>query len=837
MARVLRQIVRTLIATALVFGAASMGPVHARATTLPPTFHESVVLSGLDFPTAVRFAPDGRVFVAEKSGQILVYSALPDTTPTLVADLSTEVYNFWDRGLLGIELDPRPDKPYLYVLYTHDAEIGGIAPRWGSVGVLSDPCPAPPGASDDGCVVSARLSRFQVDGETKAGPEQVLVEDWCQQYPSHSIGDLAFGADGALYATAGDGASFTAVDHGQFGNPVNPCGDPADEGGALRAQDLRTNGDPVGLSGTVIRVDPDTGAGMPDNPRSLDPDPNARRIVGFGLRNPFRMAIRPGTNDLWLGDVGWNAFEEIDRLSEPADAETDDFGWPCYEGDGHQDGYAALDLELCRSLYEGGGSIHPYYSYPHFAPSFPGDECATGSSSLSGLAFYEGGDYADYAGTLFFSDYSRNCIWAMRAGQDGLPDATVVEPFAVDAAHPVDLQIGPGGDLYYVDFDGGTIRRIRSSPNTPPVAVAEADPSSGASPLEVDFDGTGSTDADGDELGYAWDLDGDGELDDSAEASPTFTYPQHGAYTARLRVSDPTGDWSDDTVRITVDDSPPLARIVTPGAGTAWKVGDPISFSGTGTDADDGVLAAAAFSWSLVLRHCPSSCHSHPVEEFAGVKSGSFVAPDHDYPSHLELTLTVTDSGGLSDSDTIELDPQTVSLTFQTVPSGLRLAVGSATAFAPFTRVVIVGSLNSVSAPSPQTIGVTPFSFSSWSDGGAQSHELTAPAGAATVTAVFAAPPPAPPPAAPPPPASPPPAPQPLPPRPSVVRCVVPRVTGRTLQPAKRAIRAAHCAVGRVTHAYSKVKRGAVVSQSPRPRRQLARGAKVRFVVSRGRKR
>ena len=58
------------------------------------------------------------------------------------------------------------------------------------------------------------------------GSEQVLVEDWCQQYPSHSTGTVDFGPDGALYASAGDGASFTFTDYGQDGNPVNPCGDP-----------------------------------------------------------------------------------------------------------------------------------------------------------------------------------------------------------------------------------------------------------------------------------------------------------------------------------------------------------------------------------------------------------------------------------------------------------------------------------------------------------------------------------------------------------------------------------------------------------------------------------
>ena len=109
------------------------------------------------------------------------------------------------------------------------------------------------------------------------GSEQVLVEDWCQQYPSHSVGSVEFGADGRLYASGGDGASFEYVDYGQTGSPLNPCGDPPGgvgatltpptaEGGALRSQDLRTAGDPVTLDGTIIRVDPATGAGLPDNP-------------------------------------------------------------------------------------------------------------------------------------------------------------------------------------------------------------------------------------------------------------------------------------------------------------------------------------------------------------------------------------------------------------------------------------------------------------------------------------------------------------------------------------------------------------------------------------------
>ena len=82
------------------------------AATLPAGFQEPIVFSGLTQPTAVRFAPDGRVFVAEKRGVIKVFDSLTDTTPDIFADLNANVYNFWDRGLLGLELDPRfPTSP------------------------------------------------------------------------------------------------------------------------------------------------------------------------------------------------------------------------------------------------------------------------------------------------------------------------------------------------------------------------------------------------------------------------------------------------------------------------------------------------------------------------------------------------------------------------------------------------------------------------------------------------------------------------------------------------------------------------------------------------------
>jgi PKD repeat protein/glucose/arabinose dehydrogenase len=731
----------------------------AQAATLPAGFQESVTFSGLTNPTVVRFASDDRVFVAEKRGVIKVFDSVSDPTPDVFADLNVNVYNFWDRGLLGMALHPNfPTTPYVYVLYTYDHELGssGPAPRWGTPGVYSDPCPATPGPTGDGCVVSARLSRLQASGNVMTGSEQVLVEDWCQQYPSHSIGTVEFGADGALYASGGDGASFNFVDYGQDGSPVNPCGDPpggvgaaltppSAEGGALRSQDLRTAGDPVTLDGSIIRVDPATGAALPDNPLAGNPDPNARRIIAYGMRNPFRFTTRPGTEELWIGDVGWSDWEEINRVGDFNDSVVENFGWPCYEGAGRQSGYDGANLTICENLYGQAGAVTaPYHAYHHNNRVVPNENCPTGSSSMAGLEFEfaaaQNSYPADYDDALFFADYSRDCIWVMPKGANGHPAPGSIRTFVAAAANPVNLETGPGGDLFYVDFDGGTIRRIRYTiANQPPVADLNATPTTGNAPLTVSFDGTGSSDPDpGDTLSYAWDLDGDGAFDDSTATQTSYTYTASGGYNASLRVTDSKGASDTEAVTITVGgNTGPTAFIDTPAAGTTWRVNDTISFTGHATDAQQGQLPASALSWELILHHCPSNCHTHQLQQYVGVAGGSFAAPDHEYPAYLELRLTATDSGGLTDTETLRLDPRTVALTFESAPGGFQLVLNGTQFRAPITRTVIVGSRNTIIAVSPQTKGNKSYTFTSWSDGGDQTHTIVAPSTATTYTAGF----------------------------------------------------------------------------------------------------
>ncbi len=132
----------------------------------------------------------------------------------------------------------------------------------------------------------------------------------------------------------------------------------------------------------------------------------------------------------------------------------------------------------------------------------------------------------------------------------------------------------------------------------------------------------------------------------------SFTYTQPGTRTATLRVTDPSGATGTSSVTISAGNTPPTAVIDTPAArhDLEGRRHDQL-LRPRHRPADRARSAASALTWSLVLQHCPSTCHEHPLQTFAGTASGSFVAPDHEYPSHLELRLTATDPGGLSQHD------------------------------------------------------------------------------------------------------------------------------------------------------------------------------------------
>ena len=745
------------IALALAVALLLAAPARGGAVELPSGFEADTLdiprytepgedwITGLQNPTAVDFASDGRMFVAEKYGRIKTFSSVSDQTPTLTADLTRDVQARFDRGLLGMKLDPDyPAQPYIYVSYTYDAPVGGTAPSpppntHNADG--SDVCNEfPPDYTQ--CIASGRVARIRLDPATGVAsngsadqplnpPQALLVSNWCQQFNSHSIGDLEFDSSGMLLIGGGDGASFGTADYGQFGNP---CADPANEGGALRSQDWRTAGDPLGYSGAIIRVDPHA---TPADPTQTNP----AAVLAYGLRNPFRFEIRPGTTELYIGDVGWNTWEEIDAAttSLAPGQQPLNFGWPCYEGSAVQPEYSALGqahAPLCQSLYAlGAGAVtNPVFSYVHEQPvAGSGDICQVDQgSALAGLAFYQpalappGRVFPpDYAGALFIVDAARGCIWTMQPGPGGAPNPATIAPFAShpdqEVFTPVDITQGPDGALYVPNIWDDSIMRIRYFE---PVAALSADRDHGPLPLQVHFDASGSADPAGQGLHYAWDLNGDGQFNEgSDQPTATATYTDPANVTAGVRVTDISGD--SDTESLTVypgDLGPPVPSIDSPAPTLQWTVGDTIPYSGHATDPDGD---SPRLDWEILIRHCPSACHTHQLGTNPNTSSGQVVAPLHEDPSHLQLRLTATDSRGMSTTATRDLYPRRVTVMLISEPAGIPLAFGGQTVAAPFETTIPAGGEANVAAPVSAVVRGTRYRFDGWSDGGEPAHGIS----------------------------------------------------------------------------------------------------------------
>ena len=685
------------------------------------------VVGGLNGGVAFDFAPDGRIFIAEKGGIVRVFEndALL-STPFI--NLSAQVNSRHDRGLLGVAVHPDfPAQPYVYLLFTHDpAGVSGTGAG---------------GLDGEGARVS-RLVRVTADaarnynvalpnsekvllgtnstyanignpnvrnGPPSCGTAGAYVRDCLpSDEQSHTIGTVRFGQDGSLFVSNGDGTNYTAV-----------------QTYATRALEVDS------LAGKVLRIDPLTGEGYTDNP-FYDGNPNANRskVYSLGLRNPFRFAIHPVTGEPFIGDVGWNTWEEVNT------GRGANFGWPCFEGGSgvslQQGGYRALDR--CKPLYTDPSAVTPaLHAYTHGGQG----------SSVQVGDFYTGSAYpAAYQGALFLVDYNRKFINYLTF--DGGGRVTDVRTFGSEAG-VVQLSAGPDTNLYLMNILEGKLKRLRytAAGNNAPTAQAGATPTAGVVPLTVAFSGISSFDPDGDALTYSWTF-GDGSS--ASEADPTHVYTAAGVYRATLTVRDPAGATSRATVTVEASDNRPVATILFPADGVSYAIGDTITFSGAGDDAQDGTLSGDSLSWKLNLHH---NDHTH-FDELPSTngESGSFVVSDHGDNTWLELCLTATDRGGQKDTSCVSLRPSTVQYTLQTEPSGLELSWEGVSRKAPFTVTTIINSSHQLVAPATQA----GLEFKGWSDSGARVHPITVGGAPATLTATYAAPPPTtPPPTTPPP--------------------------------------------------------------------------------------
>jgi glucose/arabinose dehydrogenase/PKD repeat protein len=532
-----------------------------------------------------------------------------------------------------------------------------------------------------------RVSRFTASGNVALpGSEFVLWQDDLLAGGEHHGGSLAIGLDGKLYITSGD-ASF-----GQF------------------VQQLSN------FKGKVLRINLD-GTTPTDNPFYDGAGPNKDQIWALGLRNPFRMSIDPVTGRMYIGDVGDHSWEEVDVGAAGAN-----FGWPQCEG-------------TCAVA----GMTNPIFAYPH-----PGRDAA-----ITGGFVYRGSQFpVEYQGNYFYADYPQNIIRRLVLDANGavtadLPfwpaDGHVDDP---DVGDPAELSQGPDGSLYYVDigFDGAynpnpaSIRRIRwAGGNQPPVAVASATPQAGAAPLQVVFSSAGSFDPEGAPLGFLWTF-GDGTF--SNAENPIHDYNADGPYVARLSVSDGASSTLSSDLDIIVG-NPPIPTITAPQDGSSFRAGDLIPFSGGATDPDEGVLGASALSWTIHFRH---DSHIHPGGTLNGSASGMLpiATTGHDYGgfTRYEIVLTATDASGLSNSTSVTVFPEKVDLNFTTQPAGLSVDIDGVRKQTPLLLDTLIGFQHTLGAPQ-QTSQGTSYGFLSWSDGGAQTHDVITPASNQSYTASF----------------------------------------------------------------------------------------------------
>lgn len=409
------------IYSALFYAGASTAPRQDKDLA-PTAIALQPYLSGLSSPVLLTNAKDGtdRVFVVEQGGIIKVVQP-GSTTPTVFLDIQARVLDGGERGLLGLAFHPQyPTNGRFFVYYTRDSAI----------------------AADDGDIV---ISEFHVSaGNMNVGDpnsEIPLLTIEHTQFGNHNGGMLEFGPDGFLYAGTGDGGS--ANDPNQNGQNINS------------------------LLGKMLRIDIDT----PNGPIPYSSPPTnpfvgvagADEIFAFGLRNPWRWAFdRGGSNQLYLGDVGQGAWEEIDIITLGGN-----YGWRIMEGN------------HCNPNLDGGVCTPPA---GHIAPIF--EYVSTGRCSITGGYIYRGARSAVPVGVYIYGDFCTGEILQLSPAAAG-----GTESLLLDTSNNNLSSFGENeaGEIHVVKLDG-TVQRIVNT--TPPPACTLT--ISSTSELFPDTGGVGS---------------------------------------------------------------------------------------------------------------------------------------------------------------------------------------------------------------------------------------------------------------------------------------------------------------------------------------------------------
>jgi glucose/arabinose dehydrogenase len=351
---------------------------------------------------------DSRLLVVEQGGTVRVIRN-GELLPAPLLDISASVHESGEMGLLGLALHPDyRENRRLFVMYsTNPANESG------------DP--------HDAVLAEYSTSPADPDRVDESVPERRLLTV-LEPEGNHNGGAIEFGSDGFLYVALGDGGG-GGDEHGAIGN----------------GQALDT------LLGKILRIDVDSrGAGQygipagnlaDDNPAALP------EIWSYGLRNPWRFSVDACTGDMYIADVGQDAFEEVNV--EPAGTAGRNYGWRLMEAE-------ACFNPATGCAADAQNSVLPVASYPHEGPGISG-------FSITGGYVYRGSAIPNLRGTYLYADFISNVLLALRmsGGELTLPQTSLSDNFTPGQGVQRISSFGQdnAGEVYVVSF-GGSIYRI-----------------------------------------------------------------------------------------------------------------------------------------------------------------------------------------------------------------------------------------------------------------------------------------------------------------------------------------------------------------------------------------
>ncbi len=683
---------------------------------LPTGFIDAKVQGGYVSPMGIVFSKDGqKMFVWEKKGTLWV-STWNGTTyvkqGTVSLNISEEVGDWRDFGFQSVALDPNFDtNGLIYLFYQVDRHH-----------LLNFGTPQYNAATNEYYKPSiSRVTRYKLNNNNSvftadyASRKVLLGESKSTGVPlvheSHAGGQIVFGADGTLLVTTGDNASYASTDVGSAGETywqqaiADGIMRSQENVGALRAQMLNSH------CGKLLRLDPNTGDGVSNNPHfdAANPRSAQSRVWALGLRNPYRMSFKTGTGSkdpadgspgtFLIADVQWNTWEDMHMVEKAGT----NCGWPIFEGIDPAGGYYSASANVKNQDEPGQPSFQSLCKqatslvvstdakqrrFTHFPPAldwrhgqnnarYPDFSTGTAQGKTIGSAgaevtgtpfggnaatsgtFYPGTAFpVAYRNVYFFADYGANWIKAAELHDNSNHQVHSVLNFAPDGycKGVVDIEYCPfDQSIFYVNINTGDIQKVSyGAGNRPPVAVISADKTSGISPLTVNFSSVGTNDPDGNPLTYLWNF-GDGTTSTAANPQHVFTSTGLKGFTVTLTVKDNGGLTDTKTLQISTNNTPPSVKITNPANNSTYTLAQATQIAPLATVTDNDAVGMQ-YAWQLTLRHNTHE-HREPIinQQAPSIQISPVGCDGETY--YYMLELIVTDNGGLSAKDSVKIYP------------------------------------------------------------------------------------------------------------------------------------------------------------------------------------